>query len=509
MRTGANYSTWWNGGLRTIAYFHNMIGLLTEIIGNPTPMDLVLVPDKQLPSGDWPLPIAPQKWHYRQSIDYEITNNRAVLDLASRYRETFLYDIYRMGRNSIDNGSHDHWTITPKRIEALKAAAPKESGTRSAAVPAELYAKVLHDPQYRDPRGYIIPANQPDFGTATKFINTLEKNGITVLRATARFSVAGKDYPAGSYVIKTAQAFRPHVLDMFEPQDHPNDFRYPGGPPVAPYDITGWTLALQMGVEFDRVLSDFDGPFAKVDGVQAMPAGTITGAPQPAGYLISHRANNSFIAVNRLLKAGADVYWMKQAQQADGESLGAGAIWVPEKSGVAALLQTAAHDLGLTVHRVSAKPAGDAMQVKPVRIALADVYGGSMTSGWTRWIFEQFEFPYQVVYPQALDAGNLKSRFDVLVLPDGVFRRANANGRGQAAQTPADLPAEYKSWTGRITEDKTIPQIKKFVEAGGTVITIGSSTGIGELMGAPVKSYINLPARQVLHPGRVVEDDGR
>jgi hypothetical protein len=56
MRSGSNYSTWWNGGLRTITYFHNMIGLLTEIIGSPTPMDIALVPEKQLPQGDWPLP---------------------------------------------------------------------------------------------------------------------------------------------------------------------------------------------------------------------------------------------------------------------------------------------------------------------------------------------------------------------------------------------------------------------------------------------------------------------
>ena len=83
MRTGANYSTWWNGGLRTIPYFHNMIGLLTEIIGDPTPMQVSLVASKQLPSGDWPLPVAPQTWHYRQSIDYEMENNRAVLDDAA------------------------------------------------------------------------------------------------------------------------------------------------------------------------------------------------------------------------------------------------------------------------------------------------------------------------------------------------------------------------------------------------------------------------------------------
>src|SRR5215813_4981892 len=129
MRTGANYSTWWNGGLRTVTYFHNMIGILTEIIGNPTPIDIPLIPDKQLPQGDWPLPIAPttgtQKWHYRQSIEYEMTNNRAMLDVASRYRETFLYNIYLMGKNSIERGNKDTWTVTPKRIEALEAAAAK------------------------------------------------------------------------------------------------------------------------------------------------------------------------------------------------------------------------------------------------------------------------------------------------------------------------------------------------------------------------------------------------
>ncbi len=267
-RTGANYSTWWNGGLRTITYFHNMIGLLTEIIGNPTPMQIPLVADKQLPTGDWPLPVAPQLWHYRQSIDYEITNNRAVLDYASRNRETLLYDFYLMGRNSIRNGSQDHWTITPDRIDALRAAA--SPGDRNS-LPLDLYAKVLHDPAHRDARGYIIPSNQPDFATATTFVNALLKTGITVFEASDTFQVNGKPYPAGSYIVKTAQAFRPHVLDMFEPQHYPNDFEYPGGPPIPPYDSAGWTLALQMGIEFDRVLDGFDGPFRRLNDLLAAP----------------------------------------------------------------------------------------------------------------------------------------------------------------------------------------------------------------------------------------------
>src|SRR5882762_271153 len=116
MRSGSGYSTWWNGGLRTTVYFHNMIGLLTEAIGNPTPMQVAFVPEKLLPSGNMPFPILPQTWHFAQSIAYELTANRAVMDIASKYREDFLYNIYRMGKNSIDRGSRDTWTLTPKRV---------------------------------------------------------------------------------------------------------------------------------------------------------------------------------------------------------------------------------------------------------------------------------------------------------------------------------------------------------------------------------------------------------
>ena len=173
---------------------------------------------------------------------------------------------------------------------------------------------MLRDPAKRDPRGYIVPSNQPDFPTATKFINTLRHVGVTVMRATSPFTVNGKTYPAGSFVVKTAQAFRPYVLDMFEPQDHPNDFAYPGGPPKRPYDNAGWTLAYQMGVQFDRVLDGFDGPFDKVDGLAPVPLGTVAGANGAAGYVFSHQQNDAFTAINRLLKAGEDVFIARHKQ---------------------------------------------------------------------------------------------------------------------------------------------------------------------------------------------------
>jgi hypothetical protein len=504
-RGAANYSTWFNGAVRTINYFHNMVGLLTEIIGNPTPMQIPLVLERQLPNGNEPFPIAPQTWHFRRSIDYEMEYSRAVYDVASRYREVFLYNMYRMGKNSIDRGNQDHWTVTPKRIRAAQEAAAKSGNGRSgrgaanpdapgglgaATVPAELYDTVLHDPKLRDPRGFILTADQPDFATATKFIDVLLRNGIEIWKATAPFQVAGKSYPANSYVVKAAQAARPFVMDMFEAQDHPDDFKYPGGPPNPPYDVTGWTLAFQMGVEFDRVLDAFDGPFTKVTKLERPVPGAISGVASPAGYLISHRINNSFTLVNRLLKNNADVYWLKTTT-----NLGTGTIWVPASPAARTILAQGSKELGVPVEAVAKAPGGEALKLKPIRIGLYDQYGGIMPSGWTRWLFEQFEFPFEVVYPATLDSGDLKNKFDVLVFTDGAVRLGSGGrggrGGGGGGQPGADeIPTEFRGWLGRITAEKTVPQLKKFVESGGSIVTIGSSTSLAELLGVPVKSFL-------------------
>jgi hypothetical protein len=156
------------------------------------------------------------------------------------------------------------------------------------------------------------------------------------------------------------------------------------------------------------------------------------------------------------------------------------------------VLRQGATDLGVAVYAVAKAPSGDVLHIPQVRIGLYDQYGGLMPSGWTRWLFEQYEFPFEVVYPQTLDAGNLKSRFDVLVFPDGAMR-AGAGGRGgggRGGPAAEDVPDEYRGWLGRITEDKTIPQIKKFVEAGGAVVTVGSSTSMAGLLGVPLTNAL-------------------
>ena len=509
-RKGSSYSTWWNGGLRTMAYFHNMIGLLTETIGNPTPISIPFLPQRHLPDSNLHNPIAPQEWHFRQSIEYSLTANWAVLDIASRNKENFLYNIYQMGKNSIERGNRDSWTPTPRRILAAQTALAGGRGGRGGAdAPAgdepdasgggrggrggspDDFKRLLRDPAMRDPRGFVLPADQPDFPTATKFVNALLKTGVTVHRATAAFTAAGKTYPAGSYVVRAAQPFRPHVLDMFEPQDHPDDIPYPGGPPTRPYDNAGWTLAYQMGVRFDRVLDGFDGPFEKVSGLQKPAAGKVTGTGT-AGYLMSHAANDSFVAINRLLAAGEDVAWLTSGASA-------GTFFITPKGSTRPLVDKLAAELGLNFEAVASRPAGDSLALRKVRVALADQYGGSMPSGWTRWILEQYEFPFEVVFPRALEEANLAARYDVIIFPSGVGPAPAGGGRGFGGGgggggrggAPQNIPAEYQPMLGAYTAAQTAPQIRKFLEAGGTVLAVGrSAMNLAQLMQLPVVNHL-------------------
>ena len=497
MRSGARYSTWWNGGLRTTPYFHNMIGILTEIIGNPTPSQIPFIPERLLAKNDYAYPITPQEWHFRQSIDYSISANRAILDLASKLREDFLFNIYRMGKNSIEKGSQDTWTIVPHSIADLEAKIQQDNAGqvgsgRSRGYPVKYY-ELLHAPEYRDPRGYILPSDQADFLTATKFVNTLIKNGIAIHRATGDFKVGDITYPKDSYVILTAQAFRPHLLTMFEPQNHPDDIPYPGAPPTPTYDVAGWTLAYQMGVKFDRILDGFEGPFEKIDDIVSPLQGKITAKEKASGYLFSHYVNDSFIAINRLLQSGESLYWLKNALKANGKTYPAGTFYVPAKSSTLGQLDTLSKEIGLHFEGVSSKPDGTALALRPLKIGLYDRYGGSSSTGWIQWILEQFEFPFELVYPPKLDAGNLKSQFDVLIFPGGAIPSYSAGAaptRPSSSPSLEGIPEEYQNRVGRVTADKTVPHIIAFLKEGGTVLTIGSSTNLAYFAGFPIKNAL-------------------
>jgi hypothetical protein len=550
MRSGASYSTWWNGGLRTTAYFQNIIGLLTEIIGNPTPSQIPATMSMILPRADLPAPIAPQEWKFRQSIDYSVTANYAVLDLASRYKDQFLFNIYRMGANQIQRGSGDHWTISNEDMVRLQSvvgaagpqggrgqgrgAAPQQAGGDTPDTPQgggrgrggiamDQYNKALKDPARRDPRVYVISAGQADFPTATKFVNTLRYVGVEVQQANAPFSAGGKNYPAGSYVVKTAQAGRAHVLDMFEPQDHPNDMDE-RGIPRRPYDSAGWTLSYQMGVQFDRHFDDVTGQFTEIQGLAKPVPGKVNGTAA-AGYLISASVNDAFTIANRVLKANGEVYRTASAATANGTSYPAGSFYVVTNAASTPIVQAAVQELGVTVDATSEKIGAGATKLATKKVALWDSQTGSMPSGWTRFLLERFEFPFTIVCGAGFDDSALRSKYDVIIMPSGAAFRPGGGGRGGGrggggggggeqppTGTPVAQPADpdlrslcqVTSGTGNGATAEA--NVKKFIDEGGVVIAAGSATeALATMLELPVSDY--MVERQPGQPARALSGD--
>ncbi|WP_040670142.1 M14 family metallopeptidase [Nitritalea halalkaliphila] len=487
---GSTFSTWYNGGLRTTTHYHNIIGILTEIIGGPNPESIPVVPDRLVPDGNTPFPVMPQEtWHFQQSIDYSVSMNFAVLDYAARNRDHVLMNMYHMGSGSIRRGSQDYWTPYPSKAEAIKEAYAKDNpnGRNRGIVPDRYFKEVFETPDNRDPRAFVLRADQEDPGRLVHFINALVKTGIRIEKATAPFTLSGTSYPAGSYVVQTDQAFRPHVLDMFEPQDYPNDFLYPGGPPVRPYDAAGWTLAYQMGVEVDRYLEPVSGPFETLPygQLERVEAGTLRSAAQ--GYLIDARQNDAFILANRLLAAGQAVFRSEKAV----EGLPAGTFYVEAKAG--AKVQEIHQDLGLRIQEAKKRP-DSLKEIRPSKIALYDYYGGSMPSGWVRWILEQYDFEFQLIFADEINKGNLNRKYETIV-----FVGPGIPGQGGSSFSrnidKAKTPEAYHHMIGNFTLEESVPQLKRFAEAGGRLITIGAATSLAYHLELPVRNALTERAR--------------
>src|SRR5262249_42842947 len=203
-----------------------------------------------------------------------------------------------------------------------------------------------------------------------------------------------KDPPAAHYVWKGPQPFRAHMLDLFEPQDHPNDFAYPGAPPTPPYDIAGWTLAYQMAVQFDRVLDGFGGPFEEVKGPLPPPRGRVADAEGAAGFFLDTRLHDAFRGVNRLLAAGGAVRRLREPFAVQGTTYPAGTFFVPRTPPTLPLLERLAFELGTPFIGSPTAPGKEAVELKPVRLALWDRYGGFVPSGWGRSVVGGRRVPF-------------------------------------------------------------------------------------------------------------------
>src|SRR5207248_1583350 len=145
-------------------------------------------------------------------------------------------------------------------------------------------------------------------------------------------------------------------------------------------------------------------------------------------------------------------------------SYAAGDFFIPRKAATLPILEKLAAELGISFVGCTEAPGAEAPAVQPVRIALVDRFGGSMTSGWTRWLLERFEYPFKVVTAEDLADGGLIKNFDVLLL------------------------VEEAMVSGPMKEQ--VPQFKQFLENGGTILAIGQSTSLGKDLGLPLSSHL-------------------
>ena len=175
------------------------------------------------------------------------------------------------------------------------------------------------------PYAYVIPEDQKDPNTVVKMVNTLIAGGIEFHQATESFRAQNRNYPAGTYVALTSQAYRPYLIDMLGPQIYPDRRQYEGGPPEQTFDLTGWTLPYQMGVQAVRVDFPFEAQLTAIEQAE-FPAGSVSGSGNT--YILDHDVLDSYRAVNRLLKEGAKVGWATKAFTSGGKKYPAGAIIV-------------------------------------------------------------------------------------------------------------------------------------------------------------------------------------
>ena len=273
------------------------------------------------------------------------------------------------------------------------------------------------------PYAYIIPREQHDAPTAGVLIEKLMLQGIEVHQSSK----------PDAWVILMNQPFSGLVKELFEPQKYPALSQ-------RPYDVTGWTLPYQMDVEVDTVTTPLTPEFVK--GLEKI--GSIKGFNAP----FNHNANASFRAVNQILAAKGTVGF-------SGDDISVSNL---DKSRLDSIL--AENHLKPAAAKEAGKP------VKPARTGLYRSFQANIDEGWTRWILEQFDFPFSNVYNADIRGGHLRDRFDVIIFPDS---NARAILDGHRSGT---IPERYAGGIGQEGAD----ELRDFVNDGGTLVAFNNAS---------------------------------
>jgi hypothetical protein len=454
-----SFDTWWNGGMRTAPYFHNMVGILTETAlwryATPYNYDPAKLPKKfrdgttptDSPTSAYPSPWRGGWWRLRDAVDYIITASMATLDVGSERRSDWLYGMYLMGKAAIDAGTNG------------------------------------------GPSAYVIPKAQRDPGAAARLIDALRIGGVEVKRAAKPFRAGDKDYEDGSYVVPMAQPFRAYAKDLLETQKYPDRRQSANGPPIPPYDITGWTLPAQMGVEGVMVEKPFEASLEPLTS-RTSSSGRIEGE---GSWIVADAAwNDSFVLANRVWKAGGSVARATAAFNVGSREFAPGAF-VFDAGANRSLFEGFASERSVSLTAASSAPSVAKTALRAPRVGLYKPWIASMDEGWTRFVLEQHEFPYTTLVDADVRAGNLGERFDVIVLAD------SSTSQLLHGNPPGTVPPEF-------TSGLTVAgagALQEFVRSGGTLVTLDSASDLPlDVFGLGVRNALKgVPRSEYFCPG--------
>jgi Zinc carboxypeptidase len=320
-------------------------------------------------------------WRLADACRYMHGASMAVLDLAAKYHEEMTYNKYRAARDTIEHFEKD------------------------------------------PPFAYTIPREQHDAPTAAVLIERLMLQGIEVHQS------AKPD----AWVILMNQPFAGMVKELFEPQKYPELKQ-------RPYDVTGWTVPYQMGVETHAITMPLTPEYIRT----LEPITSVKGLAAP----FTHASNASLRAVNQILAAKGSVSFA-------GDEIAASNI---DRSKLDAIL--AENRLKAVATKETGKP------VKAARLGLYRSWNANMDEGWTRWIFEQFAFPFRNLYNADIIGGHLRDRYDVILIPDSQSRTIL---EGHRAGT---IPERYAGGIG----EQGAEALRDFVSEGGTLVTFNNAS---------------------------------
>jgi hypothetical protein len=388
-------------------------------------------------------------WTLRQIVDYGVTVALAGMAHVAKYRTEWLENSYRV---------HADWV------------------NRTAA-----------------PYAFVIPADQRDPYETHALLNILRTGEVEIHKAQSAFKAGGRDYPAASWVIKLAQPYGAFAKTMLERQRYPDLRLFPGGPPKPPYDVTGHTLGLLMGVEVAQIEEPFEASLTDVTRAEP-PRSPAEPLPPPKwAYLIGPESSAGFLAVARLQQAKVPIYRAANAFEAEDRmrvkpsgkrSFAAGTWIVPSVPAAKAVLDgQEIHATWLTAHGTDHPVATDAFRLKPnTRIGLWRA-ANNMPGGWMMWLFEQYGFNHRTVSSEDFK-GDLSAHYDTIVLPSGTSREAIVRGLD-----PKRHDKEW-SWAYGIGEDGW-KKLAEWVRAGGTLVAIGTAVETArELLDLPIEKAL-------------------